>query len=75
MYVRVPEKAYIPHTDPEVLRVVGFPGTIVTEGSELPDVCSGNGTWAPWQEPQGSYALSHLSGPTLLVLLLLLPRC
>lgn len=36
MYVRVPEKAYVPPVEPEVLRVDRLPGTIVTEGSELP---------------------------------------
>lgn len=47
MYVRVPEKAFVPHVDLEVLRVDGFPGTVVTEGSELPDACAGSGIWAP----------------------------
>lgn len=62
MYVRVPEKPYVPHVDPEVLRVDGFPGTIVTEGSELPDESAGSRMWAPWREPRGSWALSHLPG-------------
>lgn len=56
MYVCVPEKARAAHMDPKVLRVVRFPGTIVTEGSELPDVRAGNRAWAPWQEPRGSLA-------------------
>lgn len=48
MYVHVPEKAYVPHVDPEVLRVDGFPGTIVRV-LPLPDGCAGSGTWAPWR--------------------------
>lgn len=46
MYVCVPEKACIPHMDLKVLRVVRSPETVVTERSELPDVCAENRTWA-----------------------------
>lgn len=64
----MPEKARVPHMDPKVQRVVRSPGTVVTEGSELPDVRAGNSL--------GSLAGAvRLCGPALVVLLLLLPRC
>lgn len=51
----VPEKARVPHMDPKVQRVVRSPGTVVTEGSELPDVRAGS-SLGSWQEPRGSLA-------------------